>query len=99
SLVLPTNAVFRRGGLTRLLALAHPEASLAIVRNEDLPPRWGAMGSATVRPSQDEPVWLLNSVADIPVVERELFRATGKPTDGLVSRTLNRPISQRVSRL
>lgn len=46
----------------------------------------------------DHLVWVLDSPADLQAVERQLVRATGKPSDGLVSRTLNRPISQLLSR-
>lgn len=38
-------------------------------------------------------------LADETVARREIVRATAKPSDGIVSRWLNRPVSQRISAL
>lgn len=47
-----------------------------------------------IQPSDGEPIDLCDSLA-----ERRLLRMTGKPLDGVVSRTINRRISQRITGL
>jgi len=99
TLVLRTNVVFRRGALARLLRSPSPHPSCVTLPPESLPATWDSLSPLFARARDDDSAWLLQSASDIPRVERQLLRATGKPTDGLVSRLLNRPISQSLSRL
>ena len=96
TLLLRTNVIFRRGALARLLHSSEPAASFAILGSQDLPADWEALSQRAA--GRDASAWFLTGSADIPRVERELIRTTGKPSDGLVSRLLNRPISQLLSR-
>jgi hypothetical protein len=97
TLLLRTNVIFRRGALAKLLRAGAPSAAFAVLGPPDFPADWEALAQRTGTAS-DGSAWFLQSAADIPGVERALIRTTGKPTDGLVSRTLNRPISQLLSR-
>ena len=94
ALVLRTNVVFRRGALARLLQT--PEAPF--LTQGPLPASWEELDRAIPLALAPDFGWTLETPEAAPRVERELFRAMGKPTDGLVARTLNRPISRRVSR-
>jgi hypothetical protein len=98
TLVLPTNLVFRRGALARLLRAPSDHPACAILPPGEFPASWEALRSRLGSARSDESVWVLDTERDIPRTERQLFRASGKPSDGLVSRTLNRPISQLLSR-
>lgn len=102
TMVVRTSVLFRRGALARLLQSGERHPAFAVLGPEQFPARRERLDQAVGRPSGwtgDESVWVLDSAADIPEVERRLFRSLGKPTDGLVSRLFNRPISRRVSRL
>ena len=99
TLVLRTNVVFRRRALERLLRSPSPHPCCAVLPPESFPATWQTLRPRFEQAADDESVWVLQSAADMPRVERQLLRATGKPTDGLVARTLNRPISQSLSRL
>jgi phosphatidylglycerophosphate synthase len=98
TLILRSNVVFRRGGLAKLLRSAKRHPCCTILGPADFPAAAEALERSLGSGGNDEQVWILESPADLPKVERQLVRATGKPTDGLVSRTLNRPISQLLSR-
>jgi phosphatidylglycerophosphate synthase len=96
TLLLRTNVIFPRGALARLLHSSEPTASFAILGSQDFPADWEALSRRAA--GRDASAWVLTGTEDIPRVERELIRTTGKPSDGLVSRLLNRPISQLLSR-
>lgn len=96
TLLLRTNVVFRRGVLARLLRAGEPHAAFAIVGSDAFPERVAAREHALQ--DTDGSAWVLGGPGDIREVERQLVRTTGKPSDGLVSRTLNRPISRLLSR-
>lgn len=98
TLVLRTDVTFRRGVLARLLHSPGPSSSFAVLGSREFPADWETLW-ARVGACPDESTWVLNHPAEIPQLERQLIRATGKPTDGLVARNLNRPISQSLSRL
>lgn len=99
TLLLGTNVVFRRGALGRLLRSASVHPACPTLSPESFPAGWETLQRSLAPVRDDESVSVLRSVADIPSVERRLLRTTGKPTDGLVSRNLNRPISRSISRL
>lgn len=99
TLLLGTNVVFRRGALGRLLRSASEYPACPTLSPESFPAGWETLQRSLAPVRDDESVSVLRSVADIPSVERRLLRTTGKPTDGLVSRNLNRPISRSISRL
>jgi len=98
TLVLRTSTAFRRGALDRLLRSGEPHSAFALLPPET-PGDWDGLQTRLGEADDDDSAWVLRSALDVPRVERGLLRATGKPTDGLVSRTLNRPISQTLSRL
>jgi phosphatidylglycerophosphate synthase len=97
TLLLRTSVIFRRGALARLLRSSEPSVSFVRLGAQDFPADWEAL-SQRAGTRSDDSAWFLETEADIPRVERELIRTTGKPSDGLVSRLLNRPISQLLSR-
>ena len=99
TLVLRTSVVFRRKVLAGLLRSGEPRATFAVLSPDRFPAEWVALDSLFSDASSDAFAWVMRGPDDAPAIERELVRTTGKPTDGLVSRTLNRPISQRLSRL
>lgn len=99
TLLLRTNAVFRRRALSQLLQSPLPHASFALLPPQAFPADWARLEQSLGAGQSDDSAWILRDPAEIPGLERQLFRATGKPTDGLVSRTLNRPISRLVSRM
>jgi hypothetical protein len=99
TLVLRSNVVFRRGVLARLLRSSDPHPSFARLGPEDFPASWDRLQGATEGARTDEYVWVIQNPAEVPAVARQLLRASGKPTDGFASRTLNRPLSQLVSRV
>jgi CDP-L-myo-inositol myo-inositolphosphotransferase len=78
-------------------ALADKSATVAIVSGPDLP---GAEAVAATRdmtvPQARDPV---SAARMLRRRSHEILRATAKPGDGIVSRYLNRPISQAISRL
>ena len=98
TLVLRSNAVFRRGVLAKILRSPEPHPSCAVLGPADFPASPESLDRLLGPNGSDDQVWILEGPGDLPKVERQLVRATGKPTDGLVSRTLNRPISQLLSR-
>lgn len=99
TLVIRTNVVFRRRALAGLLRGSTSQSAFGILGPERFPARWEELAAAVSEARTDDSVWVLDGPGDAPKIERELVRTTGKATDGLVSRTLNRPISQRLSRL
>jgi hypothetical protein len=99
TLVLRSNVVFRRGALARLLRAANSHSSFVRLGAESFPASWEQLQDATGGARTDELCWVIESPADLPGVERQLVRGSGKPTDGFVSRTLNRPLSQLLSHL
>ena len=98
TLLLGTRAIFKRGALARLLGAPERSPSFALLAPADFPADWESL-AGRLGPVDSDSVWTVESSADIPRVQRQLLRATGKASDGLVSRTLNRPLSRLLSRL
>jgi len=99
TLLLTTNSIFRRGVLARLLADPTPCGALALLEPEAFPADRESLAGRVSQAHTDQYAWVLQRAEEVPAVERQVLRSTGKPTDGLVSRMLNRPVSQLVSRL
>ena len=99
TLLLSTNSIFRRRVLARLLDDSRPCAALALLEPEAFPADWKSLHARVSGAPTDQHAWVFQHAGEVPSVEREVLRATGKPTDGLVSRLLNRPVSRLVSRL
>jgi phosphatidylglycerophosphate synthase len=98
TLVLRTDLVFKRGALSELLRAPDARTPLSLFAPEALPEDWDALQATQPSTLAGDMVWRIDSVTDIPAVERKLLRSSGKPTDGLVARTLNRPLSRLLSR-
>ncbi len=99
TLVLSTNTIFRRGVLAPLLEEPHQSGALALLGREAFPADWESLRARVTQSRSDARAWIVLRAEEVPAVERQVLRSTGKPTDGLVSRLLNRPVSQLVSRL
>jgi hypothetical protein len=99
TLLLTTKSIFRRGVLARLLADPRPCGALALLEPEAFPADRESLARRVSQAPTDQYGWVLQRPEEVPAVERQVLRSTGKPTDGLVSRMLNRPVSQLVSRL
>jgi len=99
TLLLTTSTIFRRGALARLLRAPGSCRALAVLGQAEFPATRDSLAGRVSNAGAGELAWGVERPADIPVAERQVLRATGKPTDGLVSRTLNRPLSQLLSRL
>lgn len=96
TLLVSTRVTFRRRSLERLLATGGSPAGFALLQDAELSGDWGAL-SARIPATSTESVWWVGDASEISAVERRLLRTTGKPTDGFVARTLNRPISRLLS--
>jgi len=99
TLLLSTNSIFRRGVLARLLDHPRECGALALLEPGAFPAEWESLRARVSSARSDQYVWVFQRADEVPAVERQVLRSTGKPTDGLVSRMLNRPVSQLVSRL
>ena len=97
TLLLSTSVIFHRKALRRLLGTSGAIGGLALLGPAEMSGGWQDLVSR-IPAAGDDSAWTLASASQIPEVQRRLLRTTGKPTDGLVARTLNRPISQLVSR-
>ena len=99
TLLLSTNSIFRRGVLARLLDHPRECGALALLEPGAFPAEWESLRARVSSARSDQYVWVFQRADEVAAVERQVLRSTGKPTDGLVSRMLNRPVSQLVSRL
>jgi hypothetical protein len=99
TLLLSTNAIFRRGVLVRLLDAPEQCGALARLGYDAFPADWESLHERVNPRHSDAHAWIVHGPDEVPEVERQVLRSTGKPSDGLVSRLLNRPVSRLVSRL
>ena len=86
---------FARAGATPLLADVPPPA-LPLFDGRRLPDAAALKAALRGVPLARESTI---DLADEPAALRDLLRATAKPGDGIVSRWLNRPVSQRITAL
>ncbi len=98
TLVLGTDVVLSRGALAGMLRVSDEDAPFTILGPEAFPAAWERLAARRTVRRFGESAWIIRDPAAVSRVERHLFKSLGKPTDGVVSRLLNRPISRRVSR-
>jgi CDP-L-myo-inositol myo-inositolphosphotransferase len=83
------------GGIREAWLTLGANAALAPATVEDVERLRGPM-AVLVTESAEAPVDIVVAKADVPTA-MEILRGTAKPSDGIVSHWLNRPISQRLS--
>ncbi len=103
-LILHTRVFAERGGVQQLVncqpatrvalkeASAQDWESLALIARQHCAEMSGAADAANLC------VWI-SDPRDIPQCERMFLARSGKPQDGIVSRSINRPMSRAISRL
>lgn len=98
SLLLSTHVVLQRHALREVIS-APALANYTLVGAAAVE-RWDRAAAHIARSARAESrAWFfVAAAADIPDAERWLLAGSGKSQDGVVSRTLNRPISRAVSR-